>query len=163
MVSDAFIPLGQVPATANRLQRTAGELRQQAGSPDAVPSLPVTLTHLDDALDQLAASMRQMAEAAAEWCGEDGATASEDRLKPEARALLWHLRLVADTLSESRDACNATREWAERMLENPATETHDPCMALTNGRGVRASAVSRRSAAERMDGRVHGTVSAARS
>jgi len=162
MFPDAFIPLGQVPATANRLQRAAGELRQQASSPGAVPRLPVTLSHLDEALDQLAASMRLMAEATAEWCGEDGASVSEDRLEPEARALLWHLRLVAYTLIESRDACNATREWAERMLENPATEMRGLSVASTNHGGARANALSRRSA-KGMHERVRETVSAAHS
>ena len=68
MFPDAFIPLGQVPATAARLDRTATELRDRAGSPDAVPRLPVTLAHLEAAFDGLAAAMRQLAEAAAEWC-----------------------------------------------------------------------------------------------
>ena len=33
MFPDAFIPLGQVPATAARLERAAAELRERAGSP----------------------------------------------------------------------------------------------------------------------------------
>ena len=65
MFPDAFIPLGQVPATAARLERAAGELRERAGSPYAVPRLPVTLAHLEGALDELAATMRLLAEAAA--------------------------------------------------------------------------------------------------
>ena len=71
MFPDAFIPLGQVPATAARLERAAAELRERAGSPDAVPRLPVTLAHLEDAFDELAATMRLLAEAAAEWCDTD--------------------------------------------------------------------------------------------
>ena len=98
MFPDAFIPLGQVPATADRLQRAADELRRHAGSPNAVPSLPVTLAHVEEALDQLAASLRAMAQAAAEWCAEDGASVDEDTLQPEAQALLWHLGAVADML-----------------------------------------------------------------
>jgi len=88
MFPDAFIPLGQVPAAASRLERAADELRQRAGSPNAVPSLPATLAHIEEALDRLAASMRLMAHAAAEWCGEDGARVEEDALPPEARAAL---------------------------------------------------------------------------
>ena len=53
MVPDAFIPLGQVPTTASRLERAADELRSRADSPSAVPSLPLTLSHLERALDEL--------------------------------------------------------------------------------------------------------------
>src|SRR5215217_391880 len=123
MFLDAFIPLGQVPATANRLERAAGELRERAGSPGAVPSLPDTLAHLERAFDDLAVSMRQMAEAVAEWGGADDARCDEATLPPEARALLWHLRALAETLDKSRDGCTATVDWARRMLDEAATDT----------------------------------------
>jgi len=120
MFPSAFIPLGQVPATAARLDRAAGELRERAGSPDAVPRLPVTLAHLEDAFDELAAATRLLAEAAAEWCDADAA--DEGTLPPEARALLWHLRCVANTLTDARDGCLTTRLWAQRLLEHAAPE-----------------------------------------
>ena len=119
MFPDAFIPLGQVPATAARLDRTATELRDRAGSPDAVPRLPVTLAHLEAAFDGLAAAMRQLAEAAEEWCDTD---ADEGTLPPEAQALMWHLRSVAGTLTDARDGCMITRPWADRLLEHAAPE-----------------------------------------
>jgi hypothetical protein len=159
MFPDAFIPLGQVPATASRLQRAANELRQRAGSPNAVPSLPVTLVHVEEALDQLAESMRVMAQAAAEWCAEDGASVDEDRLKPEAQALLWHLQAVADTLDQSRDACPATREWARRLLD-AAAEPRRPRVTRASDRGPRASALPRRGGAG-MEERIHATGSGA--
>jgi len=118
MFPDAFIPLGQVPATAARLERAAGDLRERAGSPYAVPRLPVTLAHLEDAFDELAATMRLLAEAAAEWCDPD--EADEGTLPPEARALLWRLRSVADTLTDARDGCLTARPWACRLLERAA-------------------------------------------
>ena len=139
MFPDAFIPLGQVPATASRLERAADELRQRAGSPNAVPSLPATLAHIETALDQLAASMRLMAHAAAEWCGEDGARVEEHALPPEARALLWHLRAVADTLIESRDGCSATREWARRLLDEAAANSHGPSVTPASAARKRLS------------------------
>jgi nucleotide-binding universal stress UspA family protein len=120
MFPDAFIPLGQVPATAARLERAAGELRERAGSPYAVPRLPVTLDHLEGAVDELAATMRLLAEAAAEWC--DPGEADEGALPPEARALLWRLRSVADTLTDARDGCLTARPWACRLLERAAPE-----------------------------------------
>jgi nucleotide-binding universal stress UspA family protein len=120
MFPDAFIPLGQVPATAARLERAALELREQAGSPDAVPRLPVTLAHVEDTFDALAATMRLLAEAAAEWCDTD--QADEGTLPPEARALLWHLRSVGDTLIEARDGCVSTRRSADQLLERAAPQ-----------------------------------------
>src|SRR5215210_2063547 len=120
MFPDPFIPLGQVPATAARLDRAAAELRERAGSPHAVPRLPVTLSHLEDAFDELAATMRLLAEAAAEWCVTDDA--DERTLPPEARALLWHLRSVADTLTDARDGCLTTRPWAHELLEHAVPE-----------------------------------------
>ena len=119
MFPDAFIPLGQVPATAARLDRAAAELRERAGSPYAVPRLPVTLAHLEDAFDELAATMRLLAEAAAEWCDTDDA--DEGTLPAEASALLWHLRSVADTLTDARDGCQTTRP-----LGSPAARARRP-------------------------------------
>jgi len=78
------------------------------------------LSHLEDAFDQLAASMRLLAEAAAEWCATNDA--DQRTLPPDARALLWHLRSVADTLTEARDGCLTTRPWAHKLLEHVAPE-----------------------------------------
>jgi hypothetical protein len=117
---DAFIPLGQVPATAARLERAAGELSDRAGSPYAVPRLPITLTHLEGAFDELAATMRNLAEAAAEWCGAD--EADGHALPPDARALQWRLYAVADTLADARDGCLTARPWAHQLLQRAAPE-----------------------------------------
>jgi nucleotide-binding universal stress UspA family protein len=78
------------------------------------------LNHLEDAFEQLAATMRLLAEAAAEWC--DTNDADERTLPPEAGALLWHLRSVADTLIDARDGCLTTRDWAHKLLEHAAPE-----------------------------------------
>lgn len=120
MFPDAFIPLGQVPATAARLDRAAAELRERAGSSSAVPRLPVTLAHLEHTFGELAAAMRLLAEAAAEWC--DTGDGDEGTLAPEASALLWHLRSVADTLTDAHEGCLTTRHWAEKLLEHAAPE-----------------------------------------
>jgi nucleotide-binding universal stress UspA family protein len=122
MFPDAFIPFGQVPATASRLERAAGELRLRAGSPSAVPSLPVTLGHLEAAFDELGTCMRHFAEAAAEWSDPDDDTGEVRTLQPEARALIWHLHAVAGSLEEARNRCRGTTEWARRMLECRAAE-----------------------------------------
>jgi nucleotide-binding universal stress UspA family protein len=118
MFPDEFIPLGQVPATASRLERAARELRSRAGSPSAVPSLPLTSAHLEATLDALGTCMRQFAEAAGEWSDPGDATGDERTPPPEVRALIWHLHAVAGSLEEARDRCEATTEWARRMLES---------------------------------------------
>jgi nucleotide-binding universal stress UspA family protein len=120
MFPDAFIPLGQVPATAARLNRAATEFRERAGSPSTVPRLPVTLAHLEDALDELAAVLRLLAEAAAEWCDTDDH--DECTLPPEAQALLWHLRSVASTLTDARDGCRIALRWAHQLLAHAAPQ-----------------------------------------
>jgi nucleotide-binding universal stress UspA family protein len=128
MFPDAFIPVGQVPATAARLDRAAAELRERAGSSSAVPRLPVTLAHLEDTFDKLAAAMRLLAEAAAEWCDTDHA--DEGTLPPQASGLLWHLRSVADTLTDARDGCLTTRAWAHKLLEHATPEPESEVMSL---------------------------------
>ena len=122
MFPDAFTPLGQVPATANRLRRAAEELGRGAGSPDAVPNLPITLGHAEAALDQLADSLNLMAVAVVDWCAETDLTVHEDALPVEARALRSSLWEVADALVDARDAVPATREWARQTVATAAAE-----------------------------------------
>ena len=49
-------------------------------------------------------------------------SADEGTLPPEARALLWHLRSVADTLTDARDGCLTARPWAHQLLDDAAPE-----------------------------------------
>ena len=107
----------------------------------AVPRLPVTLAHLEDTFDELAAAMRLLAEAAAEWCDTDDA--DEGTLPPEASALLWHLRSVADTLTDARDGCLTTRRWAQQLLERAAPEP-EPGVIMNLPTAHRPSATSHR-------------------
>jgi hypothetical protein len=121
-----------VAATASRLRRAAGQLQQWAGSPDAVPSLPVTLAHVEDAVDLLATSMQLMARSVDDWSAEHGALAGEDEPQPEARALRHQLRAIADTLIDARDAYPATCEWARRLLGDTAIDLLRPAAADTS-------------------------------
>jgi len=119
-----------VAASASRLGRAAGELQQWASSPDAVPSLPVALAHVEEALDRLAGSMQLMAASVQRWCSDD-----EGAVKPEPRALGHQLRAIADTLIDARDACPPACEWARRLvgddavehLRRTAVDTRQPC------------------------------------
>jgi nucleotide-binding universal stress UspA family protein len=86
------------------------------------------LAHLEDTFDELAVAMRLLAEAAAEWSDTDDA--DEGTLPPEASALLWHLRSVADTLTDARDGCQTTRRWAQQLLERAAPRPEPGVMNL---------------------------------
>jgi nucleotide-binding universal stress UspA family protein len=94
--SDADPP-NALPASADQLQRAAQALRNPAGSVQAVPTLPVTLAHVQATLDLLGVGILWMAHAVANSCGEDGQTV-EDSAPPEARALRWHLASTAEAL-----------------------------------------------------------------
>jgi hypothetical protein len=94
-------------------------------SAHAVSALPVTLTHVQEALNLLAVSIRWMAYAAADPCGEDGPSVDEDSAPPEARALRWHLRSTAEALRDAREACSASEEWSRRLLGEPLEADED--------------------------------------
>jgi hypothetical protein len=112
-------------SSAHQLQRAAGSLQAHAGNPDAVPTHAITLAHVEEALDRLAAAMVQMANAVGDSCGERGVIVEENVLPPEARALRCHLQSAADTLRESEVACTASREWARRLHAVSAADESD--------------------------------------
>jgi len=127
-----------VAASASRVRRAAVDLREWSGSADALPSLPVTLAHVEDALDQLAIGLQRMAEAVSAGDGDERTLRDESTLDPEARALRWQLRAVADALIDARDGCPAASEWARRLVDDAAT---GPLQA-TATRGASSSAVT---------------------
>jgi hypothetical protein len=121
--SDADPP-NALPASADQLQRAAEALRNPAGSVQAVPTLPVTLAHVQATLDLLGVGFLRMAHAVANWCGEDGQSV-EDSAPPETRALRWHLASTAEALRASRQACSASGEWSRRLLAEPLEADED--------------------------------------
>jgi hypothetical protein len=99
---------------------------KHAAAPDQVPTLGVTLAQVEEALDRLSVGMLQMANGVVEWSAEQGSSADENALPPEARALCFHLRAVADALRAPRDACASSRTWMRRLLDarsQPAQES----------------------------------------
>src|SRR4051794_11483077 len=103
--------------SAHELQRAAGHVQKHAAASDQVPALGITLAHVEEALDRLSVGMLQMANGVVEWSAEQGPSAHEDALPPEARALRFHLRAVADALRTPRDACISSRIWTRRLLD----------------------------------------------
>ena len=103
--------------SAHELQRAAGHVQKHAAAADQVPALGITLAHIEEALDRLSVGMLQMANGVVEWSAEQGPSADEDTLPPQARALCFHLRAVADALRAPRDACTSSRIWTRRLLD----------------------------------------------
>jgi hypothetical protein len=79
-------PRHALPASAYHLQCAAEALHSQSCGAHAVSALPVTLTHVQEALNLLAVSIRWIAYAAADSCGEDGPSVDEDSLRPQSVA-----------------------------------------------------------------------------
>jgi hypothetical protein len=114
------IPSGEdcsLMTSAQQLQRAAGDVQKHAADPEGIPTLGVTLAHLEAALDRLYVGMLQMPNGVLESCGDEGLATDEDALGPEARALCFHLRAVAAGLRAARDACTSSRVWTRRLLE----------------------------------------------
>ena len=112
--------------SAHELQRAAGHVQKHAAASDQVPALGITLAHIEEAFDRLSVGMLQMANGVVEWSAEEGLSADEDALPPEARALCFHLRAVADALRAPREACTSSRIWTRRLLDaysDPAQES----------------------------------------
>jgi hypothetical protein len=103
--------------SAHELERAGRHVQKHAAASDQVPTLGITLAHVEGALDRLSAGMLQMANGVVEWSAEQGPSADEDALPPEARALCFHLRAVADALRAPRDACTSSRIWTRRLLD----------------------------------------------
>ena len=110
--------------SAYELQREAGNLVKHAGGAASMPTLSITLAHLEEALDRLSVGMLLAARAVA-TSRERNADANEGTLPPEADALCFHLRRTAETLRGPEAACEASRMWTRRVAEIE-TEPLDP-------------------------------------
>src|SRR5690242_17533010 len=87
--------------SAEQLAVAAMSLRFSAAGPDALESLPATLAHVGDAVDDLASGMLVLAETVAKSAGL-GTSLDLDHLPPEERALSWHLHELAARLRAAR-------------------------------------------------------------
>jgi hypothetical protein len=103
-----------IAGSAHQLQRAAGGMQKRASDPEAVPALPVTLSHLEEALERLSTGAVKLAQAVEDWNGEP------DALPPEARALRWHLFHLASRLRGAQEACPETRRWAREVVPQDA-------------------------------------------
>jgi len=103
-------------ATANseQLAVAAMSLRHSAAGPDALLSMPATLAHVSDAVDDLASGMLVLAETVAKSSGLR-ADLDLDHLPPEARALSWHLHELAARLRAARASAETARDWAHEL------------------------------------------------
>jgi hypothetical protein len=76
--------------------------------------IPITLSHLEEALERLSTGAVKLAQAVEDWNGEP------DALPPEARALRWHLFHLASRLRGAQEACPETRRWAREVVPQDA-------------------------------------------
>jgi hypothetical protein len=104
-------------ASARDLQRTAGDVQRHAAGAAYIPTLGITLAHVEEALDRLSVGMLQMANGVIEWYGGPGTAGSEDALPAQARALCFHLRAAAESLEASENACASSRSWTRQLLD----------------------------------------------
>jgi hypothetical protein len=99
---------------AEQLAVAAMSLRHSAAGPDALLSMPATLAHVGDAVDELASGMLVLAETVAKSPGLR-ASLDLDHLPPEARALSWHLHELAARLRAARASVETARDWAHEL------------------------------------------------
>lgn len=102
-------------ASAYEFQRAAGNVLRHAAGAESIPTLAIALAHVEEALDRLSVGMMMIAHAVASR--EPDAHADESGLPPDTRALCFHLRMAAEKLRGSEDACQASRIWTRRLLE----------------------------------------------
>ena len=104
-------------ASARDLQRAAGDVQAHAADADYIPTLGITLAHVEEALDRLSVGMLQMANGVIEWYAGPGSAGREDALPPQARALCFHLRAAALSLEASENACASSRNWTRQLVD----------------------------------------------
>jgi hypothetical protein len=121
-------------ASAHELHRAASDLQKHASDADDIPMLEISLAHVEGALDCLSVSMLQIADAVVEWCGDEGPVVDESSLPPQARALCFHLRAVADALRAPEQACASSRLWTHRLLNTRSEAEHETYLSATPGR-----------------------------
>jgi hypothetical protein len=137
------------PAAAGVLEtnRAVHRLESQAAGAEGIAKLGTTLADIEEALDRLSVGMLQMADGLV--CGRSatGTPLDENALRPEARALCFHLRATAEALRAPRDACASSRFWTRRLLdsrsnaegESSSTTTHP----MASGRAIPGGCHSR--------------------
>jgi hypothetical protein len=107
---------------AHELQRAAGGFQEHAGDPAAMPTCPVAIAHVEEALDRLENGLVRLADVVGPWCDARSEFATQSQHAPEAAALRWHLLHAARALQTARHACAASRQWSRRLVD---AETED--------------------------------------
>jgi hypothetical protein len=115
---------------AEQLAIAARSLRHSAAGPDALQTMPATLAHVGDAVDELASSMLVLAETMTK-SSDLGTSLDLDHLPPEARSLSWHLHELAARLRAARASVATARHWAHELGPQRARA---PELAIAPGR-----------------------------
>jgi hypothetical protein len=118
-------------ASAHELQRAASDLQEHASHADDMPTLELSLAHVEAALDCLSVGMFHIADAVVEGCGDEGLLVDESSIPPQARGLWLHLRAVADSLRAPKQACASSRIWTHRLLDTRSEGQHETSLSAT--------------------------------
>jgi hypothetical protein len=99
-------------ASAEQLAAAAARLRRDLAGLDAIEALPLTLSRVGDAIDDLASGVLILGETVARSSGLDDPSPDLDHLPPEARALCWHLHELAARLRAARASVETAHDWS---------------------------------------------------
>jgi len=108
------------PMSAGRLAEAAAGLRATGAAPHELDALPLTLSHVGDAIDDLASGMLVLGETVARSSGPADASLDLDHLPPEARALCWHLHELAARLRAARASAATAHDWSRDLAQRRA-------------------------------------------
>ena len=103
--------------SAAQLAEAAADLRATMAAPHAPDTLPLTLARVGDAIDDLASGMLVLGETAARSSGLADMSPDLDHLRPEARALCWHLHELAARLRAARASAETAHAWSRNLAE----------------------------------------------
>lgn len=105
-----------VATSAGQLAQAAESLRATVAEPQVPHTLPLTLSRVGDAIDDLAGGMLVLCETVARSTGlADVHPSLDHHLSPEARALCWHLHELAAQLRAARASAATAHGWSRDL------------------------------------------------
>ena len=110
-------------ASAEELATVAAQLRHDLAGLDAMEALPVTLSRVGDAIDELASGVLVVGETVARSSGPADLSLDLDHLPPEERALCWHLHELAARLRAARASVATAHHWSRDLARRRAGES----------------------------------------
>ena len=104
-------------ASAGQPTEAAEVLRVALAPPHELDTLPETLSHVGDVIDELARGVLALDDAVARSSGLGDVGPHLDHLPPDARALSWHLHELASRLRAARASAETANHWSRELAE----------------------------------------------